>query len=803
LEKFALWWSHSWVLIVVCAAISLTAAPIKTFEVVFETVNGDALVEALAKDMDILETVEEQTQQIGQLIPVEKLTALEDILGKERTDEIVTEAVEIRDGVGKEVATATGRTVDDIVRGVPRFIKGQDLKGSELRDKLQIDLRPFKSSIEAWLTKAGRLLVGAISEAVQAQINKFMKPAISELVEGQEYDGLMDRLDTIDASFETIQKVTKIVEDTLSASSGSSSDAEPEIMEAVQKFKEATAQLSTLGMQATRQGRAVLEQASTEEGVTDWGLVVETVTKEMLSDSESRAKELTEGFAQDFTTAIFGSGLYAMPQPARILFVEQLRPVQVIVAPVISAGNSLIVMLNAMLCSIGILLVLTAGRIRRLAFWVAGGTMAVGLSGIAFVGALTAVAVAAAKAIGGIGEGAKEIGTFIGWMLGQVRKALDYLLDIKFTEFNTIDGWNPQDVLDSHTYGVIQADIFDALSGWSDNLITLAMCSAAIWIGLLVVERIARKRPAAEAGTWVAAFQQPGGIRIEDPLLLLLPSKGENFGPTAVHSAASAALLRGIFVDLSWLFLIAVGSFTLVGLVLFPVLQGATVAVAAMTSAAVTTTALLVPRITFAGISTISGWLADDTIHAAPSDAQTTIKTTLMSTVPWLAAIALGMVLTISLDSPGWGFGVALALLLAVEATLITLGDGQVTAGSKMVGAGIRTHGHGISKERRVQIIELLYLTGTVWSLVWGALTTVLMCGLGLYALISGGITASIWCMNRSGPPGLGPVRNTSLLRLGNFLSLDWIGVAIGMVTLRLLQDEGARDHFSGKHREG
>ena len=368
--------------------------------------------------------------------------------------------------------------MDDVVRAVPQFVRGEDLTGSALRQALQIDLRPFRSDIEAWLTKAGRLLVESVSEAVQAQVVKLMEPAVNELFEGQEYEKLMERIGLLESSFGAIQEFTETIKTSIDVFS-TVSDENAEVAAALQNLTGSIQTMSVLGIEGVRKGKTVLEQAS-KTGITDWARVIESVTAEMLSEIKSKAKTITDAFAQDFTTAVFGTGVHTVPEPARILLVEQVRPLQLVVSPVISSGTSILSIMNAGLFTGVLLIVLAAGRIRRIACWAGFTGIIVSFSASAFAAGLTSAAEATAKAIGGIGGGMKEVGMVVGWMMNMARKGVEFFLDVEIEEFKSIDGWTTDDVLNSLTYGVIQTDILDRLSDWASAVMTWALFAIAL-----------------------------------------------------------------------------------------------------------------------------------------------------------------------------------------------------------------------------------------------------------------------------------------------------------------------------------
>ena len=101
LDRFVLWWCRTWVLWGLALSLVFIAVPIKTYQVCFEAMTGEALWTALAQDMDVGESVKDQAEQVMNLVPVEELQTLEPMLGPERTKEIVAEAEVIRGGVAR------------------------------------------------------------------------------------------------------------------------------------------------------------------------------------------------------------------------------------------------------------------------------------------------------------------------------------------------------------------------------------------------------------------------------------------------------------------------------------------------------------------------------------------------------------------------------------------------------------------------------------------------------------------------------------------------------------------------------
>ena len=329
----------------------------------------------------------------------------------------------------------------------------------------------------------------------------------------------------------------------------------------------------------------------------------------------------------------------------------------------------------------------------------------------------------------------------------------------------------------------------------------LSLVALALWLILVITERMMRNRDPGPVGSWKAALQQPGGLRVEDPILLLMPSTGSTHSASATYSSASVALIRGVLIDAGTILLISIGSFTMVGLAIYPILSmtGTVVATAAMTAGAVAGTALIGARFACSGTSTVAGWLAGDSVLYASDDGEKTIKTTLLSVLPWVAAIGLGVVLSTSMGSAIQGFGIAIGALLLAEIAVILVSGGQHTLGAKINGLPINASGDMLDHDMRVKIVGALNTAGTIWSLAWGALLTVLTCFGGMYAIASGLVAAGFWYSSRTSDNKLTGLRVSNLLRLGNFLSFDLIGVGLGLITLRLLQDEPTREHFSAK----
>jgi len=802
LDRFVLWWCRTWVLW--CLALSLVCltAPIKAYQLTYEAVTGDAFWAALATDLDVGGAVEAQAERIMVLVPVDELQGLKPMLGEERTEQLVGEAQQIRDGVAEEVGTATSRSINKVVgESVPRFLMGEDLTGNQLSQDLMLDLRPVRSDLEAWLTQAGRLIVDAIAEAVQQEIKAFMAPAISELAQGQEVAGLEVRLLALENSFTLIADTMHGVGELVGHVQALGIVDDEESAEAAKRLTATVARLARMGITAVGQGREVLAQATLESGEPDWEQVVDQVTTAMLDDAIKSAKQQTDIFAKDFTQTIVGSGTYTVPASVRRVMVEQLRPGQLVLAPTVTAGGALNAVLLAGLWSLGLLMVLVSARVRRASLWLGLTGMLVGASSAAIAATMSKIAHTFALGLGAMGQAVTQAGDFIARMLSWCWGALRFILDIEDTEFRAIEGWTTADVLDSATFGVLQSEVFERMDDWASTMMIISGLVLLLWLVLLIAELVGRSRPQAAAGSILATLQQPGGMRIEDPLLCLLPRRGPAIEGAHPHAAASRLLARGVVVDLSWTLLSCLMCFSILGLSVLMVFGPAGGGAAVVTASALMTggtviTVLLALRIPFAGGRTLTGALCGEVLIDHTGSSAPWRLRSLLALLPWVGALCVGTVVVCLTDSAMLGLGLALGLLLIVELSTIVLSGGTQTLGAKLMDRRCTAAGTGIKAPHRRKAITLLTRTATIWSIGWGFVWFGFF-GLGFYALVVGCLGGFFWYRGRKGPPSAQRVRLLAFLHMGNWLSLDFVGICLGLATLWLLQDEAARAHFT------
>ena len=156
----------------------------------------------------------------------------------------------------------------------------------------------------------------------------------------------------------------------------------------------------------------------------------------------------------------------------------------------------------------------------------------------------------------------------------------------------------------------------------------------------------------------------------------------------------------------------------------------------------------------------------------------------------------MGTVVVCLTDSAMLGLGLALTLLLIVELSTIVLSGGTQTLGAKLMDRSCTAASTGIKPAHRLKAIALLTHTATVWSIGWGFFWLGFF-GLGFYALAIGVLGAIFWYRGRKGPPSALRVRLLAFLHMGNWMSLDFVGICLGLATLWLLQDEAARVHFT------
>jgi hypothetical protein len=801
-DRFALWWTRTSLLWCIGLTIVCIAAPIKTFQVSFEAVTSDDLWVALATDLDVGASVEAQAEQLMTLVPVEELKSLQPMLGEKRTGEIVDEAERIRDGVSNEVGTATSRSINKVIgQSVPRFLMGDDLTGNQLQQDLALDLRPVREDLEAWLTRSGHLVVDAIAEAAQAQIKSFMAPAISEVAAGHEAAGLQARLIALEQSFEVVAEVMQSVGGIVQTLQAVGIVEDKESAEAAVRLTETIEQLAALGVSAVNQGRAVLDEASQDSEEPDWGMVLDRVTAAMLEQVTQSAKTQADVFAKNLTQAIIGNGTYALPGSARRLMVEQLRPAQLVLAPTVTAGAAFAAVGLAGLWGLCLMMILVAGRVQRAALWTGSTGLLVGAMAMAISSSIAAMAEASAAGLGAVGQAVAQAGVFISKMLSWAWSVLRFFLDIEDTQFHAVDGWTTQDVLSSATYGVLQARLFDRLDGWGFTLMLISALALGLWLVLQGTELLIRRRTPGSPGSLTAVLQQPGGMRIEDPLLMCIPKRGEAIEGATPHASPSRVLVRGVVVDLSWLMLLCLLTFSGIGLstlMVLGTLGGGAVVVT--TSAGITAMcimpAFLILRMCFSEGRTLCGALAGERLVDHTSTSRPERLRSLLALIPWLAAIGLGLFIICLTDSAVLGLGSALGLLLLAEIAVAVLTGGTQSLGAKLMDRRCTLQGTQITAANRIRAIRLITHIGTIWSILWG-LGWALFFGMGLFALATGIAGAVFWFQARDGSPSQLQVRTLARLRLGHWLSLDPIGVGLGLATLWLLNSEDASAHFA------
>ena len=171
-----------------------------------------------------------------------------------------------------------------------------------------------------------------------------------------------------------------------------------------------------------------------------------------------------------------------------------------------------------------------------------------------------------------MGEAVTSAGDFIARMLSWCWGVLRYILDIEETEFKAIEGWTKDDVLNSATYEVLQRDVIDRLDGWGESVMLLSALSLLIWLVFIFAELIARSRQPAPAGTLLAVLQQPDGVCIEDPLLCLIPQRGEAREGVLPHASPTRILARGVVMDTLWILQGCLFTFALTGLIMLSIL---------------------------------------------------------------------------------------------------------------------------------------------------------------------------------------------------------------------------------------
>ena len=642
----------------------------------------------------------------------------------------------------------------------------------------------------------------AVAEAVQAEIKSYMAPAVTELAEGAEIAGLKQRLGALEGTFGVISTTMQGVGDLISAMETAGVIEDKETSKAATQLAGSIDILAQIGVTAVKRGHEVLDEVDAGDGPPNWDVVVDRITEAMLEDATATAKAQMDDFARDLTRTVVGTGTYQLPRAVQEAIVLQLRPVRMVMVPMVSAGRALNTVLLALLWSTALLLVLTAGRTRRIALWTGGVTVVVGATGSATARALEAMALALAEGLGAMGQAVAEAGKFISRMLSWGWSVLRMVLDLEPLDIgDALEGWTTQDVLESATYGVFTHDVTDRLSVWSGSLLWMSVLALSLWAILFVAEWAARRRPAAAPGSLMAVLQQPGGMRMEDPLLVLIPRRGESVQGALPHASTSRLLARGVFVDMSWLLVAYLTLFAIIGMSTFLMLGpsgagGIVTSLSAVSTGCLVVLGLATVRLIQPGGRTVCGALSGEELVNETGHTEPWRLRSLRAQSAWMGAIFVATVLVCFIHSATLGVGLMLALLLLAELSVIVLSDGTQTLGAKLMGLKIRSGTYGITPEHRISMIRLLTNGGTVWSLTWG-LCTVWFFGMGLYALFAGIITLVFWILGRNGADRKLMVRLCAYIRTGSWLSLDVIGMGLGIATLWLLRDDTARAHFA------
>ena len=247
-------------------------------------------------------------------------------------------------------------------------------------------------------------------------------------------------------------------------------------------------QLSQLSVSVVGAGRTTLNAASVDGDGADWEGLVGTVTDAMVASASQELQSKSSVLSQDISEAVLGTGTYALPGPARMAFIEQLRPAQVMIAPIVSIGTALNTVLAAGLMTLVVLLILVAGRLRRTAFWLGGVGLITGVLAGTIASSFKLMAGALADGLGAVGQAAAEAGAVLSKVLMWCWTALQNLLDMDEPDLQALGGWTSEDVLNSATYGVVEAGMIVSLEDWSSTVMQASLIALAVWLGLTVLE---------------------------------------------------------------------------------------------------------------------------------------------------------------------------------------------------------------------------------------------------------------------------------------------------------------------------
>jgi hypothetical protein len=384
-----------------------------------------------------------------------------------------------------------------------------------------------------------------------------------------------------------------------------------------------------------------------------------------------------------------------------------------------------------------------------------------------------------ASGMGGLGSLLQQAGEAVGAVITWCWALIANLLGVQLVAVATImDGWTAADVANSAFYAVFMGEFVAPLQSWLGDIARGSALALLGALGLTLVEFLARRARPRPAQSWFGRLQQHDGLRNDDPIWAMYPSRQH------------ALFLRPLLLDVCALVLLWLGLFSTLG-GFFLLLVGPTGLEFALTPALALTTSVVV-GLTYGSLRAALGCahsvhgklfgeqdVSDDHGRAGTARA-------LLGLSPALLALGLTTWFVASTSSTVTAVVATLLLWLVVEGLVLVLTKGEQTLSAWLAGRVIRPGHDGGSDEHRRRVAMVLTKAGTVWSLLWG-IATVGIGGLGLYAFLTSLLSLLFWYQHASGEADTLRERPTAYIRLGSLLSLDLIGMTIGWVTLHQL----------------
>ena len=764
--------------------LTLTLAPAKVGSVWLNALTNDEVWSAIVSDIDIGATIAAPARAVAQRAPLEQLKRLEGVLGEARTEALIAEVKGVQEEVALALEASSDSALEQLVsRSIPNFLMGEDLTGQDLHRDLSLDLSGVRDELDASFQKLGHLLVDAGADAASNAVREQMSPEALAQLDTVELDAVHAQLDQLERQLTTLSRALDVLVVGLPMLEFTGVTDGGEDAERLTDVTEQLRGLADLGLAAVDVGRTQLDAYSTDGTHVEWETMLLELSDTMVAEIERNAEARADNFAEAFAYSLLGEGVFQAPLPVRLLIVEQLRPIQIAIAGTVHLAKATQVFVVEAVGCLGLALLILTARLRRALWWFGWvGLFSAWAVGLAAKTALTA-AQSLANGFGGIGTLLKEAGAALGLLLNWCWNLIARALDMEPVNFEgLLDGWTAADVTNSETYAAFLREFVAPLQSWSGDMSRASVLAIVLGVCLSIVERVARRMPDNPRHSPMGRLQQFGGLRIDDPLWVAYPSRGQ------------AALLRPLLLDAVGLAMVWLGFFAGLG-GLFMVLVGPTGLEVALTPALALGTSLTLAcaygglRLGFGGASSIHGRLHGEQQVLDENHDQGSRTRTVLSLAPSAIAIStIGLFVATTAD-------VALAVIapllfwLSLEGASLALTGGRQTLSSWLGGKQLTAGEDTIAGDDRQRLLSRLTKAGTVWSLLWGAVTVALG-GLGLYSLMTGIVTLLFWYQHASGQADTLRDRPTAYLRLGALFSLDLVSIAIGLVTLRQLQTD-------------